>query len=145
MALLVGCNVNPWASSEKEGPEMTVYYSNSCTCCKRYVQYLREHGFSVEQRLRTNRGLQGVKNKHGIGSSMQSCHTAVVGDYVVEGHVPVEAIERLLEEAPNVKGISVPGMPRHSPGMGPPAGELLSVYSFGNDDYRGSLFTEVSY
>jgi hypothetical protein len=148
LLLLGGCDATPWSGGsleQSERPEMTVYFSNSCTCCKRYIQYLRDHGFSVEERLRTNRGLQSVKSKHGIRQSEQSCHTGVIGDYVVEGHVPVQAIDQLLKEEPEVAGITVPGMPRHSPGMGPRNGEPLAIYSVSSDQSESTLFAEVTY
>lgn len=145
VALLVGCSGNPFSSGTEDRPNMTVYFSDQCSCCKRYVQYLRDHGFSVEKRVRTNRALRSVKMDHGVSRSMSSCHTAVMGDYVVEGHVPVEALDQLMEEQPDIRGVSVPDMPRHSPGMGPPNGEPLAVYSMGSDPTGESLFTEVTY
>lgn len=95
--------------------DVKVYKSPSCGCCKKWVSHLTQKGFSVEVINRSN--LKPVKSQWGIPSALQSCHTAVVGGYVIEGHVPADDIKRLLDEKPNIKGLVVPGMPMGSPGM----------------------------
>ncbi len=97
------------------GPAITVYASPACGCCHEYIPYLRAHGFAVRE-VRTD-DVTGVKLDLGVPEEAWSCHTAVVGRYVIEGHVPVEAIERLLAERPRVDGIALPGMPAGAPGM----------------------------
>jgi hypothetical protein len=94
---------------------MTVYSSPTCGCCAKWVTHLEENGFSVEH-IKTEQ-LGAKKAELGIPRSLSSCHTGVIGDYVVEGHVPAEQVKRLLAESPDVEGISVPGMPIGSPGM----------------------------
>lgn len=79
------------------------------------MDYLQANGFEVES-IRTD-DLTEIKDRFGVPADMQSCHTSIVGDYYVEGHVPVEAIRKLLEEQPAVSGIALPGMPPGSPGM----------------------------
>jgi len=96
-------------------PTVTVYKSPSCNCCADWVTYMREQGFPVTVESRYNVG--PVKQEVGVPSSLSSCHTAVVGNYVVEGHVPAEQVKQLLREQPDVRGLSVPGMPVGSPGM----------------------------
>jgi hypothetical protein len=94
------------------------------------VGHLRQHGFPVTVENLTN--LRPIKAKHGIPADLQACHTAVVGGYVVEGHVPADLIVRLLRERPPVAGLAVPGMPMGSPGMeapGTPA-ERYQVFTF---------------
>jgi hypothetical protein len=92
-----------------------VYKSPTCGCCHEWEAYLREHGYTVNS-IPTD-DLVAVKAERGIPGEAQSCHTAVVDGYVVEGHVPVEAIEDLLSQAPAIDGIALPGMPPGSPGM----------------------------
>ena len=97
------------------GPQIVVYKSPTCGCCRKWVSYLRNNGFNVTQI--DTRNIKIVKKNQGIPEKLESCHTAIVEGYIVEGHVPVNAIRRMLEEKPMVKGITVPGMPIGSPGM----------------------------
>ena len=96
-------------------PEVTVYKSPTCGCCSKWADHLREAGFQVTEE--DVRDIVEVKREHGVPGELGSCHTALVGDYVIEGHVPAEDIRRLLEERPDVAGLAVPGMPAGSPGM----------------------------
>ncbi len=86
-----------------------------CGCCAKWADHLRAEGFEVK--VTETRKMWGVKRLAGIPKELDSCHTATVGGYVVEGHVPASDIKRLLSERPDVKGIAVPGMPIGSPGM----------------------------
>jgi hypothetical protein len=97
------------------GPEVVVYKSPTCGCCTKWVSYLRNNGFNVTQI--DTRNLKTVKKNQGIPERLGSCHTAIVEGYFVEGHVPVKAIRRMLDEKPSIKGIAVPGMPIGTPGM----------------------------
>jgi hypothetical protein len=94
---------------------MNVYKSPTCGCCSDWVGYVEQHGFTVT--VEDVADLAAIKAEHKIPAAMQSCHTALVDGYVIEGHVPVKDIERLLAERPDVVGIAVPGMPIGSPGM----------------------------
>lgn len=94
-------------------PAVTAYTSPTCGCCASWAEHLRASGFPVET-VDTD-DLQAVKAEHGIPDTLQSCHTAVVDGYVVEGHVP--ELKRLLAERPEAAGLAVPGMPLGSPGM----------------------------
>ena len=96
-------------------PAVTVYKSPTCGCCTSWVDHLRASGFPVD--VQDVDDLQAVKAEHGIPAALQSCHTAVVDGYVVEGHVPAGDVKRLLAEAPDAAGLAVPGMPVGSPGM----------------------------
>ncbi len=105
-----------------------VYKTPQCGCCKAWVDHLSENGFQVEAMDMPDLSL--VKQKYGVKRALESCHTGVVNGYVVEGHVPVAPIKRMLLEKPSVKGISLPGMPQGSPGMsGAKEGpfEILSI------------------
>ena len=106
---------------------VTVYSSPTCGCCHEYEKYLEENGFEVEP-IRIEE-LSEMKDELNIPEEMRSCHTAKVGEYFVEGHVPVEAIWKLLEEQPPISGIALPGMPPGSPGMGGDKEQPFTIYA----------------
>lgn len=95
--------------------EVVVYKSPTCGCCKEWVKHLQANGFSVTTHDVTN--LLPYKTTNGVPITLQACHTAQVGGYAIEGHVPATDIKRLLKERPMVSGLAVPGMPNGSPGM----------------------------
>ena len=102
--------------SAPPGPgDVVVYKSPTCGCCSGWIDHIRAAGFRVIARDTSDVG--AVKRRLGVLPTLQSCHTAVIAGYVVEGHVPADAIQRLLEERPQIAGIAVPGMPAGSPGM----------------------------
>ena len=106
------------SGSPKEDPVVKVYKSPTCGCCAMWVEHLRKAGFKVEANdVETAAARRAIKVKHGVRPEYSSCHTALVDGYVIEGHVPAEAIRRLLKERPKVAGLTVPGMPVGSPGM----------------------------
>ena len=117
--LATGCSDDrqaaPDAAAPTAAPQITVYKSPTCGCCGKWVDHLRSDGFVVavvdEQNLAPRKSELGVPERFG------SCHTAVVDDYVIEGHVPATDIRRLLRERPAARGLAVPGMPIGSPGM----------------------------
>lgn len=94
---------------------MMVHKSPTCGCCAKWIEHVKAAGFEVMVHDESDMG--AIKLANGVDRSLQSCHTATVGGYVVEGHVPADQIIRLLKEKPDVKGIAVPGMPVGSPGM----------------------------
>jgi hypothetical protein len=106
---------------------VTVYSSPTCGCCHEYEKYLEENGFEVEP-IQTEE-LSDMKDELNIPEEMRSCHTAKVGEYFVEGHVPVEAIWKLLDEQPPISGIALPGMPPGSPGMGGDKEQPFTIYA----------------
>lgn len=108
---LVGSSLNLPASAA----EISVYKTPSCGCCTEWVEHLEQNGFEVT--VHSLDDLGPVKSRLGVPYDLQSCHTAEVGGYVVEGHVPAADVRRLLEERPDAAGIAVPGMPVGSPGM----------------------------
>jgi len=99
-------------ASEKN---ITVNYSKSCGCCKKWMSHLKDHNFNVTPNPMSS--VQKIKNKYGIAGEYSSCHTAIIGGYVIEGHVPADDIKRLLKDKPNIVGLSVPAMPVGTPGM----------------------------
>lgn len=108
--------------------EMVVYKTPACGCCDKWVEHLRDNDFNVKVNLvpETN----SVRSRAGVPQEMASCHTAIVGDYWVEGHVPADLIHKLLAEHPEgIKGIAAPGMPQGSPGMESPNPSKYKVLS----------------
>ena len=98
--------------------KVEVWSDPSCGCCEGWVRHMRDAGFEVA--VREVADVVPVKAASGVPEALWSCHTAVVGGYVVEGHVPAEDVRRLLAERPRAKGLSAPGMPPSSPGMDMP-------------------------
>jgi hypothetical protein len=107
---------------------VALYKSPTCGCCEKYVDYLRRHGFEVKAVSIVE--VDAIKDRLGVPNALRSCHTAVVGDYLVEGHVPVSALDRLLKERPRVRGLAVPSMPPGSPGMESPRPQPYAVLTF---------------
>ena len=103
-----------------EGDErIHVVKDPGCPCCNAWIGHLRENGFNVSFEERSVEDLATYKRERGIPENLSSCHTATIGDYTIEGHVPAADIRRLMAERPLAVGLSVPGMPFGSPGMGP--------------------------
>ena len=94
---------------------MTVFKSPTCGCCAKWIEHARAHGFTVK--VVEIDDIMAAKARHGVPDKLASCHTSLVGNYVVEGHVPAADIKKLLAAKPKAKGIAVPGMPAGSPGM----------------------------
>jgi hypothetical protein len=129
-----GAGSEPAASTEEPAAAVqaiTVHSSPTCGCCGQYEQYLKGEGFEVESKKEDD--TTEINGRLGIPEEMWSCHTSIVGGYFVEGHVPVEAIRKLLEEQPQIDGIALPGMPPGSPGMGGDKMEPFTIYSISDD------------
>ena len=103
------------ALAQRPGPTVQVYKSPTCGCCANWVKHLQQHGFVTQ--VTEMDDMTEVKTRHRVPARAQSCHTAVVDGYVLEGHVPAADVQRLLKERPAVIGLAVPGMPIGSPGM----------------------------
>lgn len=95
--------------------EVVMYKNPGCQCCTKWAKYMEHHGFAVT--VRPSRQMPAIKAEKGVPYQLASCHTAIIDGYVVEGHVPIQEIERLLTERPDAIGIAVPGMPQGAPGM----------------------------
>lgn len=121
------------AKAQGQQATVEVYKSATCGCCSRWVDHLRSHGFVV--RTTDTEKLDELKSTRGIPRQVRSCHTAIVGGYVVEGHVPADDVKRLLKERPALAGIGVAGMPIGSPGMEVPGmkGQPFDVIGFSKD------------
>lgn len=109
-------------------PTLVVYKTPSCGCCKGWVKAMENAGFKVE--VHDLADLSSIKHAAGVPSALEACHTARIGGYVVEGHVPAEDIRRLLANRPDIAGIATPGMPVGSPGMEGPYKDRYDVVTF---------------
>ncbi len=103
------------ARPTEQGLAMTVYKTPTCGCCAKWVEHMKAAGFKVQ--VQDMDDLTEIKQASGVPVRIRTCHTAVVGNYVVEGHVPADLVKKMLSEKPKVTGIAVPGMPIGSPGM----------------------------
>ncbi|MCM2561508.1 CopG family transcriptional regulator [Lutimaribacter sp. EGI FJ00015] len=108
---------------------MHVTKTPTCGCCGAWIDMARAHGFTVE--VTDTRDYAGMKKANGVPKRLVSCHTATIDGYVVEGHVPFAAIDHMLATRPDIKGISVPGMPGDSPGMGGGQDAIVPVTAWG--------------
>jgi Predicted metal-binding protein len=105
----------PGSAVARQTRQITVYKTPWCGCCDGWVEHLRANGWTP--RVVVHQDLAPVRARHGIPDRMASCHTGVVGQYAIEGHVPASDIARLLVEAPEAVALAAPGMPAGSPGM----------------------------
>lgn len=117
--------------SPRAATELVVYRSPACSCCEAWITYMERHGYQV--RSVTTDDLASIKKEHRVPEELWSCHTAMLGNLVIEGHVPVEAVRAAVERAPaGSHGIAVPGMPAGSPGMPGTLAGPLDVFAFGD-------------
>lgn len=122
--------------------KVVVYKSATCGCCRSWITHLQAHGFQVEANDVGDAQLRAVGQGAGVTDDLVSCHTAKVGAYVVEGHVPATDIQRLLKEKPAIAGLAAPGMPMGSPGMEQGGrNEAYDVIAFTKDGKR-SVFAK---
>ncbi len=128
---LYAMGVAPFAATLRlsaAGPAIQVFKTPSCGCCGGWVQHLKANGFQVT--VNDVQDTAPVRKKYGVPDAMQSCHTAMVEGYAIEGHVPAADIQRLLKEKPKAKGLAAPGMPATSPGMDMEHGDAWDVMMF---------------
>ena len=127
------------ALTNADKQKIEVFKTPSCGCCYGYVLFLEEEKFAVKQT--DMRSLHTVKKKYNIPLEMQSCHTSILGKYFIEGHVPLEAINKLLKEQPDIDGIALPGMPIGTPGMPGEKEEPFIIYQL--VDGKSSVFMTI--
>jgi hypothetical protein len=111
--------------------QATLYKNPHCTCCEKYVDYLRQEGFEVDVKVTDD--LEGVTLKAGVPEQLAGCHTMFVDGYVVVGHVAVDVVRKLLTERPPLVGIAIPGMPSGVPGMEGPKERPIAIYAVSKD------------
>lgn len=117
------------------------FSSPGCSCCGQYASYLGEYLDTALTEIETD-DVTAVKRRYGIPTELRSCHTLVLDEYVVEGHVPAEVIGTMLDEEPAIDGIALPGMPAGSPGMGGSRSESVTVYALGGEK-TGDVYAEI--
>lgn len=131
----------PKGASAEETIPVTLYKNPQCSCCESYAHYLDDNGFKVD--VRSTNDLAEISRKAGVPENLEGCHTSFIGGYVVDGHVPVQTIRKLLEEKLAIAGITLPGMPPGSPGMaGEKTGSLI-VYAVSRDGSPPRVFDVV--
>ena len=126
-------------STKADKYKIEVFKTPSCGCCYGYVLFLEEENFKVKQT--DMRSLHLIKKKYNIPLEMQSCHTTILDKYFIEGHVPIEAINKLLKEQPDIDGIALPGMPIGTPGMPGEKEEPYIIYQLVDGKY--SVFMTI--
>lgn len=112
----------PVAGSSVKATPITIYKSSSCECCAKWVDHVRANGFVPT--VHDEEDMNAIKAQLGVPEGVRSCHTALVGKYLIEGHVPASDIQRLVREQPRVTGLAVPGMPSGTPGMASPGAKI---------------------
>lgn len=134
VTLGAAATLSPVVPAVAQGGQISVFKSPYCGCCGKWVNHLRAEGFDVA--VRDMDDLETVKRMAGVPARLESCHTASVDGYIIEGHVPAEAVRRLLDGETGYRGIAVPGMPIGSPGMEGGTPEPYTVYGF---DAKGRI------
>ena len=130
---------NALANINNKKLSVEVFKTPSCGCCYGYVLFLKKEQFNVKET--DMRSLHSIKQKYNIPLEMQSCHTTIIGKYFIEGHVPLEAVNKLLKEQPDIDGIALPGMPIGTPGMPGKKEEPFVVYQL--IDGKFSIFMTI--
>lgn len=129
----------PVEAADLKGLAAVVYKSPTCGCCQNYVSYLRKAGLKVTVEETSN--MNEIKQRYGVPAALSSCHTVAIGDYVVEGHIPVEAIAKLMKDRPALAGIALPGMPVGSPGMPGPKSGAWDIYGLSKSGEQSVFMT----
>jgi hypothetical protein len=135
---LAGSSVALVSAQRAARPVMEVYKSPTCGCCSKWVEHVEAAGFAAKVTELDDASLDDLKRKRGVPATAQSCHTAFVNGYIVEGHVPAHEIHRMLKERPAIAGIAVGGMPTGSPGMEVP-GRAPQQYNVVTFDKQGAV------
>ncbi|KGJ03362.1 Uncharacterized conserved protein [Paracoccus halophilus] len=121
--------------------QMTLHKDPYCGCCTAWADLAAEAGYQVTT-VETE-DIAATKLEAGVPEAFWSCHTTRIGGYVIEGHVPLDAVARLLETRPDISGIAVPGMPAGSPGMGDDPAASYDVVAWGGDAGEGAIYQQV--
>jgi hypothetical protein len=140
VSLVLALVVNPANGAER--PPATLYKNPQCGCCEQYANYLRSNGFTVK--VVPTHNLSLIRRQAGVNipEKLEGCHTMLIDKYVVDGHVPLKTLDKLLTERPDIRGISLPGMPEGSPGMTGQKTEPFTIYEIGGDSESRVYATE---
>ena len=114
-----------------DGKPATLYKNPQCSCCDAYAKYLERNGFEVT--VKPTHDMSNLRRMAGVPEESAGCHLTMIDGYAVEGHVPIGAVNKLLEEKPSVKGISLPGMPQGSPGMSGRKDGPFTIHTIGEE------------
>ncbi|MBZ7925311.1 DUF411 domain-containing protein [Ensifer adhaerens] len=120
---------------------MAIYKDAQCGCCEQWAEAMEAAGYKVE--VRDEADMSVIKTRFAVPADMEGCHTAVIDGYVIEGHVPLEAVKKLLAERPDVAGIAVPGMPSGSLGMGNDPQASYDVYTIAKAGAQPTVYYQV--
>jgi len=126
------------AAKAEEALKATLYKNPQCGCCEGYADYLRQNGFEVE--VKPTNDLTQISREAGVPENFQGCHTSFINGYVVDGHVPVDTVRKLLSERPEIAGVTLPGMPLGSPGMGGEKTGPFEIYAVTKDGKAPTLY-----
>lgn len=141
VGLMLSQGSNPQQDSESVVAAVTLHKSPYCGCCGVYGSYLKGLDYAVS--ANDTEDMATIKEQFGVPYELESCHTMEVAGYIIEGHIPEAAIQKLLSEKPDVKGIGMAGMPSGSPGMpGPKNGEFV-IYEITNEGEKGDVFMRI--
>ena len=128
-AAAIAASAYMFSSAPLRAGEVTIYKNPQCGCCEEYAGYLRQNGFAVT--VKPTHDLSAMSREAGISDDFQGCHLAFIDNYVVSGHVPVATVNKLRTERPDIKGVTLPGMPGGSPGMTGEKTEPFTIYTVG--------------
>ena len=131
VALTLAVLASTASAQPPKGIPITVYKSPTCGCCAKWVEHLRANGFNPT--VHEMPDVSPIKVELGVTDRLRSCHTAKVEGYVIEGHVPAEAIQKMLRDKPAIVGLAVPGMPMGSPGMEGASASRYDIIAFRKD------------
>lgn len=131
VALATGILAGATAPAQQSLPGLVVYKDPGCGCCGAWAEHMEANGFPVT--VKTTDDISGMSRAAGIPDDFQGCHLAIVDGYIVSGHVPAATVKKLLSERPAIRGITLPGMPLGSPGMGGGKEAPFTIYAISDD------------
>ncbi len=137
-SILIGLAAVTAPAIAEEKPAATLYRNPNCDCCLEYAKYLRANGFDVTVDAKQDLAL--LRKQLRVPEKLDGCHVMVIGRYAVEGHVPVNTLNKLLTNRPDIIGISIPGMPTGTPGMTGPKRGPFTIYEIGSDSAPAKVF-----
>jgi hypothetical protein len=129
--LIVAAGWKMGRGADQAAISVLIYKTPGCECCEGYADYLRQHDFRVT--VKATEKLSAISRKAGVPPEFEGCHTAFIDNYVVDGHVPIEAVRKLLAERPKIKGLALPGMPPGAPGMSGTKEGPFTIHAIGTD------------
>ena len=122
------------AAASNPKPLATLFKNPQCGCCETYGEYLRKNGYEVK--VVATHDLPLIQQRQGVPAGLEGCHTTLIGGYFIDGHVPIASFDRLIAQRPEINGITLPGMPQGSPGMGGPKGEQFTIHALARGGKR---------